>query len=72
MLGETLGEGLSERLRKRLGERLGEMLSKRFGELLDPNMLQLYCRQASSRFQESLNMSQLPSPDKGFDPCGRT
>ena len=63
MLVETMGEGLSERLRQRL---YGEMLWKRFGELLDPNMLQLYSRQASSRIQESLNMSKLPSPDEGL------
>ena len=55
-LVETLGEGLSERF--------GEMLCKRFGEMLDPNMLQLYFRQASWRIQESLYLSQLPSPDE--------
>ena len=60
----TLGEGLIERLHKRLGERFG--VRKRFGEMLDPNMLQLYFRQASSRIQESLNLSQLLSPDKGL------
>ena len=35
-------------------------------EVLDPNMLQVYFRQASSRTQESLNLSQLPSPDEGL------
>ena len=65
-MSEKLGERLSERLRKRLGERFGEMLCKSFGEMLDPNMLQLYFRQASSRIQEGLNLLQLPSPDEGL------
>ena len=56
-------EGLSERLRERLGERFGDMLWKELCELLDLDMLQVYFRQASSRIQESLNLSQLPSPD---------
>ena len=59
-------EGLSERLRERLGERFGEMLCTRLCEMLDPDMLQVYFRQASSRIQESLNLSQLPSPEEGL------
>ena len=50
-LGETLREGQSERLRERLGERFGEMLCTRLCEMLDPDMLQVYFRQASSRIQ---------------------
>ena len=65
-MGETLREGRSERLRERLGERFGEMLCTRLCEMLDPDMLQVYFRQASSRIQESLNLSQLPSPDEGL------
>jgi hypothetical protein len=59
-------EGLSERLRERLGERFGEMLWKELCELLDLDMLQVYFRQASSRIQESLDLSQLPRPEKGL------
>ena len=65
-LGETLGEGLSERLCEMLGERFGEMLCTRLCEMLDPDMFQVYFRQASSRIQKSLNMLQLPSPDEGL------
>ena len=65
-LGETLGEGLNERLHERLGERFGEILCKRLYEMLDPNMLQVYFRQASRRIHESFNLSQLPSPDEGL------
>ena len=50
---------MSERLRKRL-------LCKRFGEMLDPNLLQLDFRQASSRIHEFLNLLQLSSPDEGL------
>ena len=53
-------------MHERLGERFGEMLCKRLCEMLDPDMLQVYFRQASSRIQESLNLSQLPSPDGGL------
>ena len=42
------------------------MLCTRLCEMLDPDMLQVYFRQASSRIQESLNLSQLPSPDEGL------
>ena len=65
-MGETLEEGLSERLCERLVDRFGEMLCNKLCAMLDADMLQVYCRQASSRFQESYNLSQLPSPDKGF------
>ena len=57
-LCETLGEVLSERLCERLLKRLCEML--------DPDILQVYFRQASSRIQESLDLSQLPRPEKGL------
>ena len=57
-MGDTLGDGLVERVR--------EMLCKRLGEMLDPNMLQVYFRQASSRIQEGLNLSELLSPDEGL------
>ena len=56
-MGDTLLKGLSERL----NERLGEIVCKRLCEMLDPNMLQ-----ASSRIQEGLNLSQLPSPVKAL------
>ena len=65
-MGETLGDGLIERVREMLHERFGEMFCKRFFEMLDTNMLQVYFRQASSKIQEGLNFSQLPSPDKGL------
>jgi hypothetical protein len=58
-LSERLGDGLNERLRKRLGERLGKTLWKRLYEMLDPNMLQVYFREASRRIQESLNYKVL-------------
>ena len=58
-LGETLGEALGETL----GERFGDMLYKRLG---DPNVVQGFFRQALSTIQESLNLSRLPSPDKGL------
>ena len=60
------GEGLSERLHERLGERFGELLCKKLGDILDPNMLQVYFRLASSMIQESLNLLPLPSPDEGI------
>ena len=63
-LGELLGETWEEGLSKRLGERFGEMLCKKLCEMLDADMLQVYFRKASSRIQESWNLSQLPSPDK--------
>ena len=65
-LGDGLIERLCERLRERLRERLGEMLRKRLCKMMDPNMIQVYFRQASSRIQESLYLSQLPSPDEGL------
>ena len=65
-MGETLREGRSERLRERLGERFWEMFCTRLCEMLDPDMLQVYFRQSSGRIQESLNLSQLPSPDEGL------
>ena len=37
-----------------------------WGTMFDPNMLQVYFRQASSKIQEGLNLSQLPSPDEGL------
>ena len=40
---------------------LGDMLCKRLGETLYQNFTQ-----ALSRIQESLNLSQLPSPDEGL------
>ena len=61
-MGETLREELSERL----PDMCGEMLCKRMGEVLDLYMLQVCFRQASSLIQESLNLSQLPSPDEGL------
>ena len=61
-VGETLGEGLIEWLHDRLGKRFGEMLC----EMLDSDMLKVHFRQASSRIQDSLNLSQLPSPDEGL------
>ena len=42
------------------------MLCKRLCEMLDPDMLQVYFRQAFSRIQESLNLLQLSSPDEGL------
>ena len=65
-MGETLREGRSERLRERLGERFWEMFCTRLCEMLDPDMLQVYYRQASRRIQEGLNLSQLLSPDEGL------
>ena len=68
-MSEKLGDGLNERLGERLGERFGEIFCKKLYEMLDPNMLQAYFRQASRRIQESLNVSQLPSPDEGLIYC---
>ena len=51
---------------KQLGKRFGEMLCKIFFEMLDPNMLHIYLKKTSRRIQESLNLSQLPSPDEGL------
>ena len=42
-------------------KRVGDMLCKRFGETLYINFMQ-----ASSMILESLNLSQLLSPDKGL------
>ena len=42
------------------------MLCKRLRDMLDPNMLQVCFRQASSMIQESVNLSQLLSPDEGL------
>ena len=50
----------------RVRQKFGEMLCKRLCEMLDPNMLQVYFRQASSRIQEGLNLSELLSPDEGL------
>ena len=66
-LSESLLRVLCEKLEDGLSERLGEMLCKKLCEMLDADMLQVYFRQASSRVQESYNLSQLPSPDEG--PC---
>jgi hypothetical protein len=63
-LCETLGEGLSDRL----CERFGEMFCDRKDEMLDPNMILVSFWQYSSMIQESLNLSQLPSPDEGLVP----
>ena len=65
-LGETLEKGLSESLCDSLGGRCGEILFKKLYEMFNADMLQVYFRQASSRIQESLNLSQLPSPDEGL------
>ena len=50
----------------RLDERFGDVLCKKLGKMFDADILQVYFGQASSRIQESLNFSQLPSPDKGL------
>ena len=63
---EKLEDGLRERLCERLGERFSEMLCKKLCEVLDADMLQVYFRQASSRIQETWNLSQVPSPDEGL------
>ena len=63
-MGETSVEGLSERLCERLGERFGEILCKKLCKMLDPNMLHVYFRKTFRRIQESLNLSQLQSPDE--------
>ena len=59
-------EEQSEGLHVWLCERSGEMLFTRLCEMLDPDMLQVYFSQASIMIQESWNLSQLPSPDKGL------
>ena len=41
---------------------IGDMLCLRIGEMFDQKMLQAF-RQASTMIQESLNLSQVPSPD---------
>ena len=53
-------------LSDRLCERLGEMLCDRKDEMLDPNMILVSFWQSSSMIQESLKLSQLPSPDEGL------
>ena len=65
-MGEILGDELSERVCERLDKRFFKMLCKRLCEILDGKMLQVNFRQASSRNQESLNLSHLPSPDEGL------
>ena len=57
-VGCAIGSGLSERL----CERIGVMLCLRLGEKFNQKMLQAF-RQASTMIQESLNLSQVPSPD---------
>ena len=50
----------------RLHERLDEMMCKRLCEMLESNMLHVYCRKSSGKVQESLNLSHLLSPDEGI------
>jgi hypothetical protein len=61
-----LGDVLNERLHKRLGEKFGKILCKGLYDMLDPNMLHVYFRQASRRIQEILNLFQFPNPDDFF------
>ena len=42
------------------------MLCNSKDEMLDPNMILVSFWQSSSMIQESLNLSQLPSPDEGL------
>ena len=65
-MSEKLGDGLNERVRERMGERFGLILCTRLYEMLDPNLLQVYFRQAARSIQKSVKLSWLPSPDESL------